>query len=233
MRAKKFIYIIVAIIILLLGLIFTISIASSFLWNLWKEKNIEVRTTARTNQPLELEGFARVKGTKYLLAEITAEKTETYIGSSVPGIRGEVRNLVFLDGDTLSSHRLFETNTMVILDRYQYPKSQIQTDGYYPPPPDDTVTRWLVYHIVKEDTNKDGEQNYKDLCTIAVSDVSGIDYVELLHDINWFSGMTMIEEGQLIVVYNKAGVTQASILDLENREVINTKEIVAIGEGKE
>ncbi len=200
---------------------------------MWQEKNIEVRATARANQPLELESFTRIKGTKYLLAEITAERTETFIGSSRSGISGEVRNLVFLDGDTLLSHRLFETNTMVIVGIYQYPKAENQTESYYPSPPDETVTRWLIYHVVKDDTNEDGEQNYKDLRTIAVSDASGTGYVELLHDINSFNEMTMIEEGQLVVVYNKDGIPQASVLDLENREVINTKEIVSIDEGKE
>jgi hypothetical protein len=220
MKKPLYILSIVVIIVLLLGLGFVLGPI---------RKNPETIATARANQSLELESFDRIQGTKYLLAEVTAERTGTYLGSSGYD-RGEVRNLVFLDSETLSSHRLFETNTRVILDTFQYPKAEVETDEYNsPPPPDNTITRWLVYHLVKEDSNEDGEQNYKDLCTLAVSDINGGGYTELLPEIDSFSGMTMLKEGQLVVVYTKDGVTKASILDLENREVINTQEIVGIG----
>jgi len=41
--------------------------------------------------------------------------------------------------------------------------------------------------------------------------------------------MTMLNTGQVVVVYTQGGVKSASVIDLENRKVVSTKALVDLG----
>src|SRR5262249_18275763 len=104
------------------------------------------------NRPLQLTQFEQVHGTRYFVAEIV-EKQSRSSSSSYSG-KGEVRNLVFVDSDSLDSHRLFDANSNLIISHNEYPghsqpdESQSKNDNI--------VTQWLVYQVAKTDTNGDG-----------------------------------------------------------------------------
>jgi hypothetical protein len=235
MKMKKILYTVI-VPLLLVGLLYII-----FSYVRVSSKADGINTTGGTSEAgelFELQSFERIQGTEFLIANVVVKGTDSYYSREASG--NEVRNIVFLDSKTLSSSQLFATNESVILRTSKYPNSQT---GPAPPPyldppyvsPQDknTVIQWLVYQIVKKDTNGDGDKDSKDLRTIAVSNVDGGDYIELLHGISGMNSMNMIEEGELIVVYSEGDVNKASILDLMNQMVVKTEEIIEIDEGAE
>jgi hypothetical protein len=180
--------------------------------------------TRPEDRPLRLTQFEQIHGTRYLMAEITEAQSRT---SSSYSENGNIRNLVFLDGDSLASHRLFDTSAYVILATTQYPTQDKEGDSAARI--DGVVTRWLVYQVLKADTNGDGRLDASDQQTIGVTDASGSGYAEILSGIDANFGMTMLSADQVVVVYSQGGAKSASLIDLRNRKVVSTKALADLG----
>lgn len=180
------------------------------------------------DRPLHLMQFEQIHGTHYVMSEITDARSRTSLSSSSYSEKGAVRNLVFLDGDSLASHRLFDTSAYVILATTQYPTHESEGDS--PTPRSDAVvTQWLVYQVLKADTNGDGRLDGSDEQTLAVTDASGSGYAEVLSGIDENFGITMLGAGQIVVVYSHGGAKSAAVIDLGNRKVVSTKALADLG----
>ena len=178
------------------------------------------------NRPLRLGQFRQIHGTRYLKADITEYMSREASSLSSSGV-GKMRNLVFVDGDPLDSHRLFETDENVILAVTEYPNHQEDSD--VGSKTDDTVTRWLVYQVLKSDTNHDGRIDGSDQETIGVTDASGSGYAEVLSGIDDNFGMSMLNAGQVVIVCSRSRVKSAVLIDLGNRKVVSTKVLADLG----
>ena len=137
---------------ILLGL----SLASLLLTSCGKQtdyrgQNGNTNTLKPEDRPLRLTQFEQIHGTHYLMAEIAEVQSRA---SSSYSENGKTRNLVFLDGESLASHRLFDTSAYIILATIQYPTHD--KEGDTAPATDGVVTQWLVYQVLKSDTNGDG-----------------------------------------------------------------------------
>jgi hypothetical protein len=179
------------------------------------------------DRPLRLAQFEQIHGTRYLMAEITEAQSRDSISSSSYSGNGNTRNLVFLDGESLASHRLFDTSAYVILATTQYPTHDKEGDST--PRSDAVVTQWLVYQVLKADTNGDGRLDVSDQQTIGVTDASGSGYAEILSGIEANFGMTMLSADQVVVVYSQGGAKSATVIDLRNRKVVSTKALADLG----
>src|SRR5258707_9878756 len=60
------------------------------------------------DRQLRLGQFRQIHGTRYLMAEITAALSRASLSSSSDTGSGNTRNLVFVYGESLDSHRLFD-----------------------------------------------------------------------------------------------------------------------------
>ena len=176
------------------------------------------------DRPLRLTQFEQIHGTHYLMAEITEAQSRS---SSSYSENGNIRNLVFLDGDSLASHRLFDTSAYVILATTQYPTHDKEGDSA--PRSDGVVTQWLVYQVLKADTNGDGRLDAADQQTIGVTDASGSGYAEILSGIDANFGITLLSADQVVVVYSQGGAKSATVIDLRNRKVVSTKALADLG----
>jgi hypothetical protein len=176
------------------------------------------------DRPLRLTQFEQIHGTHYLMAEIAEVQSRT---SSSYSENGNIRNLVFLDGESLASHRLFDTSAYIILATTQYPTHD--KEGDTAPRTDGVATQWLVYQVLKGDTNGDGRLDASDQQTIGVTDAGGSGYTEILSGIDANFGMTMLSADQVVVVYSKGGAKNATIIDLRNRKVVSTKALADLG----
>ncbi len=169
-----------------------------------------------------LSSFQTLQGTSYLMAAVndgTWSRSDKLLSSGSYGGGGQTRNLVFLDAGSLTSRRLFETNAYVIL----------QTDEYTRKVEGKAVTQWLVHQVLKADTDGDQQLTRDDLQTIGVSAASGQNYTEVLTGLTEIFGLTMVTPGKLVVVYRKDGTKSASIVDLEQRQVLSTQPVVDLG----
>jgi hypothetical protein len=196
-------------------------LCGSILWNSPSAQVARGSPEAPPKETIHLRGFRQIRGTIYLAAEVVkdverASGVSGYFSSSSSD--GRVRNLVFLDSETLLSHKLFQSNAGVILSTSQYPRASDSEDLQ--------AVEWIVYQIVRQDSNQDGVLNNEDKRIIAVSDVDGRAYVELLEGVDDLYSMDMLEAGRLLVVYMKDAKDYASLIALDSREVIATQTIV-------
>ena len=187
-------------------------------------QSANTNTLRPEDRPLRLTQFEPIHGTHYLMAEITEAQSRT---SSSYSENGNIRNLIFLDGESLASHRLFDTSAYVILATTQYPTQDKERDSA--PRIDGVATQWLVYQVLKADTNGDGRLDASDQQTIGVTDASGVGYAEILSGIDANFGMTMLSADQVVVVYSQGGAKSATVIDLRNRKVVSTKALVDLG----
>ena len=98
-------------------------------------------------------------------------------------------------------------------------------------PPANIVVQWLVYQVTQKDAARHTASTGNPPFSIAVSDVDGNDYQELLTNLTSLYGMEMLDEGQLLVVYTKDYLKSASLLDLAKRSITTTQPIVDLGGG--
>ena len=88
--------------------------------------------------------------------------------------------------------------------------------------------KWLIYEIAKSDTNSDGKINGKDLFTVAISDVGGNNYTEIIENVNDIYGMDLIGDSILLLVYNSNGIYTVVKVDLNQQSIIDSKPLTTI-----
>jgi hypothetical protein len=210
--------------------IFALALAVLFLTSCGQQPGFRNPTGPQTlrpeDRPFHLSQFERIYGTRYLRAEINETRSGEYFSSSSGG-NGKTRNLVFLDGESLVSNRLFDTNAYVIVSIREYPAHDNSSNSA--PSGNVVPTQWLVCLVVKADTNGDGHLDGSDQQIMGITDPSGMGFTEILSGIEDNLGMTMMAAGQMLVVYSRGGIKNASLIDLGNRKVVSTKPLVDLG----
>jgi hypothetical protein len=191
-------------------------------------------TVNSSNTPIELVlgNFYTVEGTSYYLAEIFNDRPSSYLdyeSARWNSIRsgGQTRNLVFLDGETLASRKLYDTNNSFLLSVVPFPEKINNQE-------DSTAQKlvpvqWFVYYVVHQDSNQDDLLNENDLGVLAISDFNGLRYKEILSDTLNLYELTMPQAGRLLVVYKTTEGRFASLLDMQTQEVILTESLPELG----
>ena len=197
--------------------------------------SVSIEKEVESPPELTLRSFRQLRGTKYFSAEIVTSGSSSFYeyGSSRSfefgdGGGGLIRNLVFLDSETLLSHTLLEHNHSYIISMVSFPMQPSQ-----PVSPDEepeiVPIRWFVYEVVHIDSNQDGELNREDVRVIAVSDVDGKRYKELLMDVRDIYNLTMLESGELLAIYRQKGNRVAAKIDLQTQEILTTQQLPDLG----
>ena len=232
---KKTLLIIGAVIFLGLLLLGSLIFLPYLLGSRTSHDSVSIEKEVETPPELTLRSFRQLRGTQYFLAEIVTSGGSSFYeyGSSRSYDFGEVsggliRNLVFLDSETLLSHTLFDHNHSYIINMVSFPVQPSQ-----PVSPDEepevVPIQWFVYEIAHQDTNQDGELNQEDARVIAVSDVDGSRYQELLTDVSDIYNLTMLDTGQLLIIYRQSGDRFAATVDLQTQEIINSQQLPDLG----
>ena len=204
----------------------TLSLILIFFNNAWLfRKNSSSDDPSTQSKLLSMNSFQPIQGTSIFISTIEQERDWT------PNVSARwfsfeygytVRNLVFLDGNTLSSQTLFDSNDRFIVDISQFPvpNSNLNTEP--------VKVKWLVYEIAQQDTNSDNIVNSKDSFSIAMSDVNGQNYVELIRSVNAIYGMNLLENSVLLVVYKINDIYFVSKIGLEQQTILETQPLVQV-----
>lgn len=175
--------------------------------------------------------FRQINGTPYLYAPIyvaTEERTnilkELKSASSYGDRYGEldIRNYMFLHRDNLSASKLLSNNSGRLLEMEQIGE---------PAPPDKSAqeparSSWvkkvqtLWYVKVAADTNGDKILDDRDRKQIAISDVSGANYTEIIKDIDKI--LLVYPKGleRRLVIYTSGEGRFVADIDLSKRQAI-------------
>jgi hypothetical protein len=185
-----------------------------------------VKTNPDQPSQLVLRDFRQLRGTQYFVSEISTSYDTRYVDYSSSSrwfefgeSGGQIRNLVFLDSETLSSHKLFDTNQSLFLRMVSYPEQPVKLNES-DPEPEIVPIQWFVYEAVHQDTNLDEILNQDDLRVIAISDVDGNRYKEMIPDVTAVYDMTILPDGMLLIVYRQKNERFASKINLTEQSIV-------------
>lgn len=171
--------------------------------------------------------FSLTKGTDYLSAPVYTDYSgKGRIMSWASGEYGDysaakgddvlVNNYVFVNRQDLSSRKLFPDNRSVILAAQQLGESGTEGTGGNQKNIVKNV-KAILYQVVKTDTNSDKKLDSKDQKTIAIADVNGANYRELVTGIDRVINIHAQSKDKRIVFYQIGPDYFATNIDIPSR----------------
>ncbi|WP_019499971.1 hypothetical protein [Pseudanabaena sp. PCC 6802] len=167
---------------------------------------------------LGLGAFENIEGTPYLLGAIVLAQ-ESDRGYYTKGA-SSTTNYLILNVKDKSAIRLVPKNNSLFIRAEKFGKND--RDGKL------VQALGLWYVAVKADTNSDRRLTEEDRKIIAVSDVSGANYTEVIPNIDRLLNTFRISETSILTIYEASGKNFVSEIDLAQKKVIETKELPAI-----
>jgi hypothetical protein len=186
---------------------------------------------------LQLGAFQELTGTDYLMATISTPQEREY--SSKGPEDGYTRNFLFVNIADKSSHLLFPTHDYLISSAKNLTEKAPAKPASAPaknaaqPSEDraneksDNAVKWICYRVIKADTDNDKRLTANDLLTLALSDASGLNYTELISDIQAVLHETRRGDA-LIFIYKSDGKNQIAEINLQTKQVTVTKDLQEI-----
>jgi hypothetical protein len=192
---------------------------------------------------LQLNAFEELTGTDYLIAPVSSPyaREDSSLGSSAPSREqsGYTRNYLFVNLADKSSHLLLPTNDLLILsaenltEKAQAKQTDMPAKNAPQKENDKTAdktnhfVKWICYRVIKADTDNDKRLSANDLKTIALSDASGLNYTEIITEVQ--AVLHEIRRGDsLIFIYTADGRNQIAEISLPTKQLIATKDLQEI-----
>ncbi len=196
---------------------------------------------ASTPVPVEkvLSPFNPITGTDYLMAGIVAAPVGrdasfnplNWINSSsgYSSSSSGTYNYVFFEQASGQYHRLLPTNDYTIFQTSGFPSQQYDPANPNKPAP---VVEYWVFSVIKQNTNTDGYIGYGDKMTIAISDVGGNGYTELIDNVDGLLGQVYQNSASMFIMYNSDKKNYVAKINPSTRELLSTTEFDLGGDVK-
>jgi hypothetical protein len=126
------------------------------------------------------------------------------------------RNLLFIDVRSGQRRWLLPNDQYLIVDFASFPRPFESGSGVPP-------AKAVIYNVIKSDSNADGRVGPDDLVTVAISNVDGTGYTELISEISTVFGTTSASDRWVVVAYEQNGVTHTATVDLERATVVSAE----------
>lgn len=178
--------------------------------------------------PKILGSFYPIDGTQYQLASIisSGDGEGSYDFTQLFS-RGRsdysVYNYVFLDTQSESVYALLPSNEDSILSIQGYPVPDSNATPKIP-------VAWWFYTLAKDDTNQDEKLTLADEKTLAISDVGGKGYTELVSGVDVVLGDVYKDGNILLLIYRAKDKNFLAHVDLTSRKVTQTTELPSFGD---
>ncbi len=171
--------------------------------------------------------FSLTKGTDYLIAPVYTDysgkgrimnfsNSEYGDYSSKKGDDSLVNNYIFVNRQDLSSRKLFPDNRATILAAQQLGEAGTEGTGSN----QKTIVKnikAILYQVVKADTNSDKKLDHQDKKSIAIADVNGGNYQELVTGIDRVINIHSQSKDKRIVFYQTGPDYFAASIDIPSR----------------
>ena len=192
-----------------------------------------VQAQASSTLELGLGQFTRVADTKYLSAPaLVVDDNRTFYESLKSGRgskEGQTRNYFFLNPDDLAQQWLLPHSNYLFLTRQDWPEMpREEKEKPVASKPAAVVVRVLYYELVKANTNDNKVLDAYDRKTIALSDVNGGNYAELINDIDDVVYKENRSPNEWLMIYRKGDKHFATKINLSQRQITDTKELLSI-----
>jgi hypothetical protein len=179
--------------------------------------NTEINANVKTK--ISLSSFESLNGTPYLIAAVSSE--QDYRQSYYEKEATSIRNFLFVNGSDKSARRLVTKNDFLFL-AYEKLGQQTQQQSVV------NKVRGILYQVVTSDTNGDNRLNSSDRKTIALSDVSGANYTEVIPQVDIVLGTHQKDEAALLVFWVSGGKNFVTEINIPARKVTLTKQLPSL-----
>jgi hypothetical protein len=185
------------------------------------QKQQESIANSQPVKKMVLGNFELLSGSPFLLATVNTVQDERYqFSSSSSGSSSTyVHNYLFFNRTDLSAHRLVPKNDWLFL---QHEKLGQYRNG------DLIKVEGLWYAVVKEDTSSDKQLTELDRKTIAMSDVAGKSYTEVISQVDRILGTHRKGATTLQIFYSLNDKNFVTEINIQTRQVIRTRELPSI-----
>ena len=188
--------------------------------NTFRERSISGVVNTAQDKPLQfsLGSLIPIAGTPYYLAPISAE--QNYRQDYYDKAATSVRNYLVININEQSAVRLLPQNNSLLLNA--------EAVGQKNDKGEIIKAEALWYQVVKTDTNGDQRLTEADTKAIALSDVSGKNYTEVLPQIDRLLATVQPTPTTLMLVYELKQKNYITQINIPQRQVIKTQELPAI-----
>lgn len=165
--------------------------------------NIDPETLAESR--FRLGSIRRIKGSRSIFIPLHSSQSFDlrYSGKSVTS----TRNFLFYDTQKGSQFWLLPTNRYLVAS-HNIVESPRDSD-------ESTTAIAILYQMVKEDTNHDNRLTDSDLLTIALSDINGQHYTEILGGVDSVSGQFVTEDERIAILLSINGKGFTVLVDTD------------------
>ncbi|PWK44435.1 hypothetical protein [Pleionea mediterranea] len=171
----------------------------------------------------------RFDNSNYIAVPLVSDKDETtkislskvnHFSGSYGGY-GTYKNILFVNGKTNQSRWLFDNNDQLIIEFSEFPQNSLIKG-------DNSIATVVTYEVVSNDTNKDGALSKKDRRQLAVSNTNGDNYNVVLEDFDHLVGMEVVDDENMLILYQIKGVGYSMVVRLSDVHVVSTNRLPKI-----
>lgn len=190
--------------------------------DLTRQQRDQVITTDNQDQKpiqesLSLGTMDEVNGHPVLYFPLHGEQSVSRgFASYSKGDTRSIRNYLFFDLKSNSSHWLLPNHDTLILEDTHYPYSY----GDNPPP-----VRAIVFEIVYNDSDHNNRLNREDKVTLALSTPEGEKLTNVIEGVDQITGQQLFDDTTLIVTYTMGEKSLLSRIDLKTFTIQSTQEL--------
>ncbi len=167
---------------------------------------------------ISLGNFQELEGTPYLMAPVNSQPNYRQDSSEKKALT--IRNYLFVNANDKSAKRLVPGNDFLFVNAQKVVLERR----------DDQIVRGMWYEVVKADSNKDKILDNRDNKTIAVSDVSGNDYTEVIDEVDKLLGSHQKNSTTLLVFYELDGREYIGEIDILKRVLVENQVLPSVRE---
>jgi len=165
-----------------------------------------------------LGNFKELEGTPYLMAPVNSQQINSK--NSYDKKASTIRNYLFVNGNDKSALKLVPGYDFLFLNAQEVVLERR----------DDKIVRGIWYEVVKADSNNDKLLDKNDKKTIAVSDVSGSEYTEVIGEIDSLLGSHQKNSTTLLVFYELDGREYVGEINILRRVLVENVVLPSIRE---
>jgi len=176
------------------------------------EENAEIKENWRFGQ------LSKINDGKVLMIPLYSDQSfdRAYFSKS----SNSTRNHLFINTETSQKTWLFD-HTNYLIER----SDKLRKGDFNSKEP----ILAILYQLVQLDSDNDNRLSAGDLRTIAITNPDGSGYKELIQEVESIVDHTLLNRTELFLVYQKAGVSFSTVLNLESFELTKTDKLPKVG----
>ncbi len=162
--------------------------------------------------------LTKISGTNHLMLPLHSEQSfdRAYFSKS----SNSTRNYLFINTETSQKKWLFDHTDYLIEST-----DRLGLGGY--DSKESTIA--ILYNLVKIDSDHNGRLTAKDLNTVAITRADGSNYKELIKGVEFIVDQSLLNDKELLLIYQKNRISYTSTIDLVNLEIAENEELPKVG----